>query len=304
VIIGGGVAPHFVYHTILQGDNLDSRPRFPYRFCMTPRVWDVFGWCRLALRAVLPADCVSCAQPLGIDPHAYLCGACWDAIRPISGSRCAQCDHPFVSAIADSWSPAHRCQPCLERPPAYDRAWTLFPYMPPLQDAICALKYRNIYGLAAPLAASMIRALPKGLDADVLAPVPLHPSRLRTREFNQSLLIADRLGRYMTRPVSSTDLVRVTATEPQTALTRSKRLLNLRRAFVVRNPEAFAGRRVLLIDDVYTTGTTLNECAKALKAAGAASVSALTLARTIDSSLVPDRILATQAARTLSSVGS
>jgi len=261
----------------------------------------MLGWCRLALRAVLPADCVSCAQSLGMDAAPYLCGACWDMIRPISGPRCAHCDHPFVSSIADSWSPAHRCHRCLELPPIYDRAWTLFPYMPPLQDAICALKYRNVYGLAAPLAASMIRVLPEGLDADVLVPVPLHPSRLRTREFNQSLLIADRLGRHMMRPVSTTDLVRVTATEPQTSLTRSKRLHNLRRAFVVRDPRPLAGRRVLLIDDVYTTGTTLNECAKALKAAGAASVSAVTLARTIDSSLVPDRILARQAARTLSS---
>jgi ComF family protein len=164
--------------------------------------------------------------------------------------------------------------------------------MPPLQDGICALKYRNVYGLATPLAALVIRALPEDVDADVLVPVPLHSSRLRTREFNQSLLIADRLGKCLTRPVSSTDLIRVAATEPQTSLRRSERLRNLRRAFVVRNAEPFVGRRVLLIDDVFTTGTTLNECAKALRAAGAASVSALTLARTIDSSLVPDRMFA------------
>src|SRR5262249_15973708 len=138
----------------------------------------------------------------------------------------------------------------------------------------------------------MIRALPQDVDADVLVPVPLHPSRLRTREFNQSLLIADRLGRFMRRPVSTRDLVRVAATDSQTSLTRSGRLRNLRRAFVAGNAEPFAGRRVLLIDDVFTTGTTLNECAKALRAAGAASISALTLARTIDSSLVPDRIVA------------
>jgi predicted amidophosphoribosyltransferase len=96
----------------------------------------------------------------------------------------------------------------------------------------------------------------------------------------------------MKRPVSTADLIRIAETEPQTSLTRSERLRNLRRAFHVRHTERFAGRRVLLIDDVYTTGTTLNECAKALKAAGAVSVSALTLARTIDSSLVPDRIMA------------
>ncbi|HTL61650.1 MAG TPA: ComF family protein [Nitrospira sp.] len=262
---------------------------------MPPRLCDVFSWCRLALRAILPVDCLSCAQPLALDTSAYLCRACWDSITPFAGPRCAQCGQPFVSRTADWWLPGHRCQPCLNRPPAYDRAWTLYPYMPPLQDGICALKYRNVYGLAAPLAALMIRALPQEIDADVLVPVPLHPSRLRTREFNQSLLIADRLGRHMNRPVSSIDLIRVAATEPQTSLTRPQRLRNLRRAFVVGNAEPFVGRRVLLIDDVFTTGTTLNECAKTLRTAGAASVWALTLARTIDSSLVPDRMVAARA---------
>jgi putative FmdB family regulatory protein len=138
----------------------------------------------------------------------------------------------------------------------------------------------------------MIRALPQELTVDVIVPVPLHRSRLRAREFNQSLLLADRVGRYLMRPVSTTDLVRVTATQPQTALNRSERLRNLRRTFHVRSAVPFAGRHVLLVDDVFTTGTTLNECAKALRAAGAESISALTLARTIDTNLVPDRVLA------------
>jgi len=195
------------------------------------------------------------------------------------------------------WTPGHRCQPCLQRPPVYDRAWTLYPYRPPLQEAICALKYRNGFGLAKPLAALTIGALPREVDADVIVPVPLHPSRLRARGFNQSLLIADRLGRHLGRPVSATDLIRTIATEPQTSLPRSKRIGNLRRAFTVRHADVFGGRSVLLVDDVFTTGTTLNECAKALRTAGATSVSALTLARTIDTSLIPDRLLAAHAAR-------
>ena len=258
----------------------------------------------MALRAVLPADCISCAQPLRMDGTPYFCNACWAGITPISGPRCSRCDQPFVSTAAVSWTPDHRCQSCLERPPAYDRAWTLYPYIPPLQDAICAFKYRNVFHLAKPLAALMIRALPAHLDADVIVPVPLHPSRLRTREFNQSLLIADRVGRYLMRPVSSTDFVRTVATDPQTSLTRLKRLRNLRHAFTVRHAEPFAGRSVLLIDDVCTTGATLNECAKALRSAGAASISALTLARTIDSSLAPDRIWAARSARSFTVLAS
>jgi ComF family protein len=260
--------------------------------------------CRLAVRAVLPADCVTCEQPLRMDRVPHLCDACWAGIAPISGPRCSRCDQPFASAAAVSWTPAHRCQSCLERPPVYDRAWTLYPYIPPLQDAICALKYRSLFSLANPLATLMIRALPEQLDTDVIAPVPLHSSRLRTREFNQSMLIADRVARYLGQPVSVTDLIRTTATDPQTSLTRQQRLRNLRHAFAVRHPEPFAGRRVLLIDDVFTTGTTLNECAKALRSAGAVSVCALTLARTIDSRLVPDRILARHSNGTFTTVRS
>jgi ComF family protein len=178
----------------------------------------------------------------------------------------------------------------------YERAWTLYPYMSSLQQAICGLKYRNLFGLATPLAALAIRALPEQIDADVIVPVPLHPSRLRAREFNQSLLIADRVGRYLMRPVSTNDLIRTVATEPQTTLRRRERVRNLRHAFKIRNAQPFSGRRVLVIDDVFTTGTTVNECAKALCSAGAAAVTALTLARTIDSSLVPDRLLAEHSA--------
>jgi predicted amidophosphoribosyltransferase len=118
------------------------------------------------------------------------------------------------------------------------------------------------------------------------------------------MLIADRVARYLGQPVSVTDLIRTTATDPQTSLTRQQRLRNLRHAFAVRHPEPFAGRRVLLIDDVFTTGTTLNECAKALRSAGAVSVCALTLARTIDSRLVPDRILARHSNGTFTTVRS
>ena len=232
-----------------------------------------------------------------MDSTPYVCDACWDQIAPISGQRCSHCDQPFVSRLPDWWPPSHRCQTCLEQPPVYERAWTLYPYIPPLQQVICTFKYRNVFGLAKPLAALMVRALPKQPEVDLIVPVPLHPSRLRAREFNQSLLLADSLGRYLRLPVSCADVVRRVATEPQMSLTRQARLRNLRRAFQVRNAQAFAGRRLLLIDDVFTTGTTLNECAKALLSAGVASVSALTLARTIDSSLVPDSVLMKHRAR-------
>jgi ComF family protein len=157
--------------------------------------------------------------------------------------------------------------------------------------------------MAKPLARLMISALPREIDVDMIIPVPLHPTRLRAREFNQSLLLADQLSRHLARPVSAAHLVRIAATDPQTTLTRQARLRNLRKAFSVRRPQDLTEKRILLVDDVFTTGTTLNECAKALRKAGSGPVFALTLARTIDADLVPDRFLAEQAAHTLTAIG-
>jgi ComF family protein len=119
------------------------------------------------------------------------------------------------------------------------------------------------------------------VDVDLLIPVPLHPSRLRSREYNQSLLLADELNRALRLPLVYDTLVRTRATRPQTELTRRQRLVNLRRCFAVRRPNIVEGKRILLVDDVMTTGATFNECAKALRRAGAADVYAVALARSL-----------------------
>ena len=263
----------------------------------------LFGWCRQALRFVLPVECLACGHSLSTDPVPFFCTACWQNIHPLRQPACARCDQPFVSEAATAYTPDHQCQDCQQRPPAFQRAWTLFPYLPPLREAICSFKYRGKHTLAKPLARLMISVLPHEIDVDMIIPVPLHPTRLREREFNQSLLLADQLGRHMARPVSATNLVRVSATDPQTTLTRQARLKNLRKAFDVRRPQDLKEKRILLVDDVFTTGTTLNECAKALRQAGSGPVFALTLARTVDTALVPDRLWAEQCAPVLTHIG-
>lgn len=260
-------------------------------------------WCRQALRFVLPVECLTCGRSLSTDPVPFFCTACWQDIHPLQPPACARCDQPFVSPAATAYTPNHYCQDCQQRPPAFQRAWTLFPYLPPLRDAICSFKYRGKHTLAKPLARLMINALPCELEVDMIVPVPLHPTRLRAREFNQSLLLADQLGRHLARPVSASHLIRITATDPQTTLTRKSRLRNLRNAFDIRQPQDLTDQRILLVDDVFTTGTTLNECAKALRKAGTGPVFALTLARTIDTALVPDRVLAGQSMQPLTSIG-
>jgi ComF family protein len=261
------------------------------------------GWCRQVLRFVLPVECLSCGRSLSTDPVPFFCTVCWQTIRPLHQPVCVLCDQPFVSPAAMTYTPNHQCQHCQEQPPDFERAWTLFPYLPPLRDAICSFKYQGKLTLARPLAQLMISTLPHGIDADVIIPVPLHPARLRAREFNQSLLLADQLSHHLSRPVSATNLIRIAATDPQTTLSRQARLRNLRKAFAIRRPQDLAEKRILLVDDVFTTGTTLNECAKTLRKAGSGPVFALTLARTINMDLVPDRLFAEQAVQPLTSIG-
>jgi len=263
----------------------------------------IIGLSLEALRFLFPVECAACGRPLSTDPIPFFCHDCWYRIAPFRRPSCARCDQPFVSEAATSHTPDRHGQDCEKRAPAYHRAWTLYLYVPPLQDAIRLFKYRGKVALARPLADLMIADLPKNLDFDVILPVPLHQGRLRAREFNQSLLLTDQLARHLSRPVSVNNLVRSVATDPQTTLPRRARLQNLRKAFAVRKPHGIVDQRILLIDDVFTAGTTVNECAKALKKVGAASVTVLTLAWTVDASLVPDHIFAEHAPSPLTAIG-
>jgi len=236
---------------------------------------------RRALHVVLPVDCSSCGVSLDEDPVPFFCRPCWASIQPLRGPACPRCGRPFASTIALTYSPDHLCTACRLRRPAFTRAWSCYPYEGSLQDAIRMFKYHSKVALADALGELMGKAFRDSPDVDVLLPVPLHASRLREREFNQSLLLADRLHRRLGVPLSYGNLVRLRDTQPQTELTRSARLKNLRRAFSVLHPEEVDGKRLLLVDDVFTTGTTVNECAKALRKAGAADVFVCTLARTL-----------------------
>lgn len=130
------------------------------------------------------------------------------------------------------------------------------------------------------LAEAGVTLLPAG-RADLLVPVPLHPRRQRERGFNQAALLAERVGRVWGRPVIASALVRTMATPPQTELSGEARRRNVRGAFAVVRPRQVAGRRVLLIDDVMTTGATVEACAAPLRGAGAAEVGVLTVARAV-----------------------
>lgn len=234
---------------------------------------------RRVLHVMFPTACAECQEPLWDDPVPFFCRPCWGMLKPIPGPVCPRCGRPFASSIALQHSPTHQCGACRTRPLALTQAWSLFPYQPPLKEAITLFKYRGKLTLGKPLARAMIEALPALPALDVIIPVPLHPQRLREREYNQSLLLANRLSRQTGIPLLLACLLRIRPTVPQTSLSKKERLTNLRGAFSVPRPAHIQGKRILLVDDVFTTGTTLNECAKTLRRAGSSHVYGLTLAR-------------------------
>ena len=231
------------------------------------------------LHTLFPATCASCDIPLWNDPIPSVCQTCWTTVVPLAGPCCPHCGVPFASPVALQHSPSHECGTCRSKPPAFTQTWSLFPYQSPLKEAIISFKYRGKRSLTKPFIQAMIPALPSLPPLDWLIPVPLHPERLREREYNQSLLLAHGLGRHLDIPLLLSCLLRVRATAPQTSLSRKERLTNLHRAFAVNDASRIKGQRILLIDDVFTTGTTLHQCAKTLRKAGSGPVYGLTLAR-------------------------
>lgn len=240
------------------------------------------AWLLAALDLLFPAICLVCDTALGHDRRDPLCGPCWLGIERITPPWCDVCGLPFPTFDPSrSAVVAGRCQPCAAGPPpfAYARAAGL--YAGPLREAIHALKFAGKRTVARPLADLVAEQARLGLAADVdaLVPVPLAPARERERGFNQARLVAERLGRVLAVPVRPGWLARTRSTAPQANLSAAERHTNVRGAFAA--PPAVAGRHVVVVDDVFTTGATAADCARALLDAGARRVGVLTVARVV-----------------------
>ena len=190
------------------------------------------------------------------------------------GPSCPVCGEPYASPEADR----HLCSSCENKLPSFDRAVSAGRYDGVLAEAIHLFKYAKKIGLGRPLGDLLADHLPEDIQADVIVPVPLHPQRLRGREFNQSLVLAEVVARRRKIPNVAGALIRTVHRPPQIGLKRPERLANVRGVFAP-GPIDLSGVRALLIDDVYTTGATVGECARVLKRAGAAYVTVATLAR-------------------------
>jgi ComF family protein len=253
------------------------------------------GWARQIAESLFtvlfPSDCRICGTPLVKIARLPLCQECLDAMRPISGGVCAICGERLFSpyAVADGESEA-RCGLCRRIEPVFARAAAYGSYESGLRELIHLLKYggmRPAANVLGRMLAEAIAALETGFPADSVAviPVPLHRTKLRQRGFNQAELIAraamkvsvlgDRLH------LGAGVLERKRETASQIGLTSHQRRENLRGAFRVAQPEVVTGREVLVVDDVYTTGATVSECARVLRRAGATTVWVATVARTL-----------------------
>jgi competence protein ComFC len=223
------------------------------------------------LDLIYPPRCLVC----GASDEDYLCADCEEKIDVIGSQYCHKCAMPCESYI---------CSDCRKRVYAFDSACSAGVYEGVLSKAIQALKFNFHIGMAEPLAKLMIRCFPYNQfsgKVDMLIPIPIHRSRMVDRGFNQSAELSKLMCERIALPVELRVLYKVKNTRHQANLPQDKRISNLEGAFAVRNPEMILGKSVLLVDDVFTTGSTLNEAAKVLKEAGAKAVHAYTLARTI-----------------------
>lgn len=235
---------------------------------------------RAFLDILFPPLCHVCRAHVPGNEEIHICPACREKIAPIASPLCPVCGVPFATENGID----HPCGPCLAHRPPFARARSATVFHGTVQELVHRFKYGGKMHLARPLGLLTARALAgfaREAVPDCIVPVPLHNRRLRERGFNQSQLLGRMLAKRWSIPLSVNNLRRIRWTEPQVGLSSSERERNVRGAFAIADPSRIREKRVLLVDDVYTTGSTVAECARTLARAGAAEVFVITVARAI-----------------------
>lgn len=264
---------------------------------------------KAAAEAVFPARCLACSELIELpgpagdtsEPGAngagnwhrhtlapFTCRSCMIGIQAVSSPICHHCGQMFFAGAGDD----HICEACIRAPNHFRTARSALLYTEPCASLLHALKYSGKVQLARPFGMILRRSFESFWaenDFDLIVPVPLHRQRLKSRGFNQvglmmrqwALSIEKKMPFRATTVFSRDILERVLPTRPQTGLGRKDRPLNIRNAFGLKSGAEISGTRLLLLDDVYTTGATANEAARVLMQHGAARVDVLTLARAV-----------------------
>lgn len=238
-------------------------------------------WLLAAKNLVFPIFCLSCRERLLTEENGYYCPTCWELASRIEPPLCDHCGRPHAAMVGLGSRRNFPCAECREKPlKAVRRIYGAAQYEGVVADGVKHLKFHDKYRLARPLGALMRAFAAEHLDTgayDLIVPVPLHRVRLRDRGYNQSELLAREVLAAFPGAALSVALRRIRPTRTQSKLTGRKRSDNVKGAFAVEG-DPMAGRTILLIDDVVTSGGTVEECARALRRAGAVAVDVLAAA--------------------------
>jgi len=227
---------------------------------------------------VFPPICFMCGNPFSSEKDVGICPHCLSQVKYIVSPMCSRCGKPFYSEILDD----HLCGDCLTERRYFNIARSIGYYDGILRKTIHLLKYKLKTNLAFTLGDFMAQRMQtffSGVTYHLIIPVPLHPKRLRERGFNQTLFLARFVSKKNNIPLDSYNLTRKRETKPQVGLSKRDRKDNVKGSFSILKRDKVVDKDILLVDDVYTSGNTVDECSKILVKAGAHKVDVLTLAR-------------------------
>jgi competence protein ComFC len=236
------------------------------------------NWLDAGLGLIYPEVCQLCRKQRASLREGFVCSQCWSEVHFIRPPFCQRCGLPFTGELTATFE----CTNCRELEFHFRFARAAVISKTVVLEAIHRFKYSRALWFENFLAGLLLREAAPVLgkkDWDYIVPVPLHPLRKREREFNQAEILARRLADETHIPLNDKILRRIVPTATQTVLTREKRATNMKNAFAVRNGSRLAGKRIIVLDDILTTGATTNACARALRAAGATDVCVWTVAR-------------------------
>ncbi len=227
-----------------------------------------------AINFLYPTQCRICKNQIGLETVPYMCDKCWNNIDFVLQPWCDLCGTPKINGT---------CADCNDKPPRFGKLRTIAFYEGALQQAIHLFKFERRIYLAKFLIQIIINNIPSDCniaDYDYIIPIPIHKQRLNERGFNQSYILSKGISKKHKVEVSTDVLIRRRNTSPQSSLDRDKRLQNIIGAFELSNEEQIQGKKILLFDDVFTTGATVSEAVNVLWSADPTEVDVLTLART------------------------